>query len=90
MEKEQPNIDLLLDVELPVIVRFGTQQMPLEEILGIGPGTMIELNKMADEPVDLLVNNTHFAKGEVVAFEGHYGVKITEIVSAVERVRSLG
>lgn len=88
MEKEQPNIELLMNVELPLIARFGTQQMSLEEILNIGPGSMIELDKMADEPVDLLVNNTMIAKGEVVAFEGHYGIKITEIVSPVERVRT--
>lgn len=79
-----------MNVELPVVVRFGTQQMTLEEILDISPGSMIELNKMADEAVDLLVNNTMFAKGEVVAFEGHYGVKITEIISPVDRVRTLG
>jgi flagellar motor switch protein FliN/FliY len=86
----QPNIDMLLDLELPIIVRFGSRQMALAEVLETGPGTVIELDKLADDPVELFVNNKLLAKGEVVALDGHYGVKITEVISAADRVRSLG
>jgi len=90
MQKTQPNIDMLLDLELPIVVRFGSRQMPLADVLETGPGTVIELDKSADAPVELFVNNKLLAKGDVVALDGHYGVKITEVISAADRVRSLG
>jgi flagellar motor switch protein FliN/FliY len=90
MQKPQPNIDMLLDLELPIVVRFGSRQMPLAEVLETGPGTVIELDKAADAPVELFVNNKLLAKGDVVALDGYYGVRITEVISAADRVRSLG
>ena len=90
MQKPQPNIDMLLDLELPIVVRFGSRQMPLAEILETGPGTVIELDKASDAPVELFVNNKLLAKGDVVALDGYYGVRITEVISAADRVRSLG
>ncbi|NNE98268.1 MAG: hypothetical protein HKN25_04525 [Pyrinomonadaceae bacterium] len=78
-EKENSNIDRLMDVEMDVTVRFGLTEIPLHEIVNFGSGSMIELNRTVDEPVDLLINNFPFAKGEVVVVDGYYSVRITEI-----------
>ena len=73
------NIDRLMDVEMDVTVRFGLTEIPLHEVVNFGSGSMIELNRTVDEPVELLVNNFPFAKGEVVVVDGYYSVRITEI-----------
>ncbi|MEP7075426.1 MAG: flagellar motor switch protein FliN [Acidobacteriota bacterium] len=83
------NLDRLLDVEMNVTVRFGRTEVPLREIVRFGVGTMIELNRSVDEPVDLLVNNSPFARGEVVVIDGYYGVRVTEIGSQEERTQTL-
>lgn len=83
------NIERLLDVELNVIVRFGLTEVPLREVVNFGIGSLIELNRTVDEPVELLVNNYPFARGEVVVVDGYYGVRITEIGSAEERRQTL-
>ena len=83
------NIERLLDVEMNVTVRFGRTEVPLKEIVRFGVGSMIELNRSVDEPVELLVNNFPFARGEVVVIDGYYGVRITEIGSAEERSATL-
>lgn len=83
------NMDRLLDVEMNVTVRFGLTEVPLREAVSFGIGSMIELNRSVDEPVDLLVNNYPFARGEVVVIDGYYGVKITEIGSPEERSQTL-
>ncbi len=83
------NIDRLLDVEMNIIVRFGRTETPLREIVRYGVGSMIELNRTVDEPVELLVNNYPFARGEVVVIDGYYGVRVTEIGNAEERTRTL-
>lgn len=83
------NIDRLLDVEMDVTVRFGRTEVPLREVVRFGVGSMIELNRSVDEPVDLLVNNYPFARGEVVVVDGYYGVRITEIGSEEDRSRTL-
>ena len=89
-ETESPkNIDRLLEVEMNVTVRFGKTEMPLREIVNFGVGSMIELNRSVDEPVELLVNNFPFACGEVVVIDGYYGVRITEIGSPEERSETL-
>ncbi len=79
------NIERLLDVEMNVTVRFGKTEIPLREAVNFGVGSMIELNRSVDEPVDLLVNNFLFARGEVVVIDGYYGVRVTEIGSPEER-----
>ncbi len=66
---------------MDVTVRFGLTEMPLREVARFGVGSMIELNRAVDEPVELLVNNFPFARGEVVVVEGYYGVRITEVES---------
>ena len=83
------NIERLLDVEINVTVRFGKTEMPLREVVRFGVGSMIELNRTVDEPVELLVNNFPFALGEVVVIDGYYGVRITEIGSPEERTQTL-
>lgn len=83
------NIERLLDVEMNVTVRFGLTEMPLREVVKFGIGTMIELNRTIDEPVELLVNNYPFARGEVVVIDGYYGVRVTDIGTPEERSRTL-
>ncbi len=88
-EDSARNMERLLDVELEVVVRFGLTQIPLRELVRIGVGSMIELNRQVDEPVELLVNNHPLARGSVVVVDGYYGVCITEIGQPEERRQSL-
>lgn len=83
------NIERLLNVEMNVTVRFGTAEIPLRDVVRFGVGSMVELNRTVDDPVELLVNNHPFARGEVVVIDGYYGVRVTEIVSASERTQTL-
>jgi len=83
------NLELILDFEVPVSVRFGKREMTLGDILKLGSGTLIELDKSADEPVELLVNQSLLAKGEVVVADGHYAIRITQVDSPADRIRSL-
>lgn len=91
MEDIKPgqNIDRLLDVEMNVTVRFGRTEVPLRDVVKFGVGSMIELNRTVDEPVELLVNDYPFARGEVVVIDGYYGVRVTEIGTHEERSRTL-
>jgi flagellar motor switch protein FliN/FliY len=84
------NIDLLLDVELPIVVSFGETEMQLKDILKFGVGSVIELDKSVNDPVVIKVNDKPIARGEVVMVDGNYGVKILEVESTAERLRSLG
>src|SRR5262245_35222354 len=83
------NLALLMDVQLPVSIRFGETEMILEEIVKLGIGSVIELNSGIDQPVELVVNNRILARGEIVTVDGFYGIRITEITSAGERFKSL-
>ena len=83
-------IDLLLDVELDVTVELGRKIMVVEDILRLGKGAVIELNKLAGEPVDVLVNGKKLAEGEVVVVEDHFGVRLTHLLEPSERIKSLG
>jgi flagellar motor switch protein FliN/FliY len=84
------NIDLLLDVELPISVSFGHSEMQLKDVLKLGAGSVIELDKSVNDPVALIVNHKTIAKGEVVMVDGNYGVRILEVESTADRIRSLG
>jgi len=84
------NIDLLLDVELPVSVSFGSSEMQLKDVLKLGAGSVIELDKSVNDPVTIIVNRKPIAKGEVVMVDGNYGVRILEVESTAERISSLG
>jgi len=83
------NLDLLLDIELPVVVRMGHTEMPLGELLKLTPGSILEMNRPADAPVDLLVNGKQIAKGEVVVVDGNFAFRITEIESTAQRLQNL-
>jgi flagellar motor switch protein FliN len=87
--QEQGNIGLLMDVYMEMTVELGRTKKPIKEILGIGEGTIIELDKLAGEPVDILVNHKLIAKGEVVVIDENFGVRVTEIVSPMERMGDL-
>jgi len=81
--------DLLLDVELPVSISFGKTQLNLKDVLKLTTGSIVELNRGVSEPVEVLVNHWLVARGEVVVVDGNYGVRIQQIVSRQERLRSL-
>ncbi len=83
------NIDLLMDVKMPIAIELGRTEMPISEILTLGPGSVVELDKLAGEPVDLLVNNKVVARGEVVVVDENFGVRITMLMSPQERLKSL-
>ena len=82
-------MDLLLDVSLEVSVDLGHSQMTIREVLGLRNGSVIELDKLAGEPVDVSVNGTLIARGEVVVVDEKFGVRITEVVSRAKRLASI-
>ncbi|MBM3724269.1 MAG: flagellar motor switch protein FliN [Acidobacteria bacterium] len=82
-------LDLLMDVELPVSISFGRASVQLKDVLKLTSGSIIELNRTLTEPVEMIVNNCVIARGEVVVVEGNYGIRIQEIVSRQERLRTL-
>jgi flagellar motor switch protein FliN len=84
------NIELLLDVELPISVSFGQTEMVLKDVLKLGTGSVIELDQSVNDPVSIIVNRKRIAKGEVVMVDGNYGVRILEVESTADRIRSLG
>ena len=86
---EQENISLIMDVNMEMTVELGRTQKTIKEILGMGEGTIIELDKLAGEPVDILVNQKKIAKGEVVVIDENFGVRVTEILSPMERVNDI-
>ena len=75
----QDNLAALMNVQMPVSIRFGETEMILEDVIGLGVGSVIELSSTVDEPVELIVNGRRFARGQVVSVDGFYGIKITEI-----------
>jgi len=80
---------LLLDVELPVALRFGKSEMSLSNILELSPGSVVELDQKIVEPVELLVGGKVVAQGEVVVLDGNYALRVTEVVNPLERLKSL-
>ena len=86
---EQGNISLIMDVFMEMTVELGRTKKTIKDILGMGEGTIIELDKLAGEPVDILVNHKKIAKGEVVVIDENFGVRVTEILSPMERVSEL-
>lgn len=84
------NIDLIVDIPVRVTVELGRTRKMIGEVLALGPGSVVELNKMAGEPVDVLVNGKLIARGEVVVIDESFGIRVTEVVSRAERIRSMG
>lgn len=84
-----PNLDLIMDIGLQLSVELGRTKKKIKEILGLTNGSIIELDKLAGEPVDILINDNLLAKGEVIIIDENFGVRVTEIVSPTERIRNL-
>ncbi|MQL51406.1 flagellar motor switch phosphatase FliY [Desulfofundulus thermobenzoicus] len=89
-DEEQRKLELLLDIPLKVSVVLGRTRRPIKEVLGLTPGAIVELSSLVDEPVEVLVNGTLVARGEVVVVNENFGVRITSIISPAERVEQLG
>lgn len=83
-------MDLIMDVQMRVTVELGRSSMTVEDVLSLGPGSVVELNKLAGEPVDILVNARLIARGEVVVVDENFGVRVTEIVSPRRRANAMG
>lgn len=79
------NLELLLDVPVELSVELGSCQMPMRDVLQLGPGSVVQLDKVADTPVDLFVNKKLIARGEVVVVEDQFGIKITEVLGALQQ-----
>ena len=84
-----PGIELLLDVELEATLRFGCREMPLGEILDLGPGDVVQLDRNVADPVDLLVGDKIVARGEVVLVNGNFGLRVTEVAAPKKRLESI-
>jgi flagellar motor switch protein FliN len=87
--KNGNGMELLLDISLPVTVELGRTRMMIRDILHLAPGSVLELDKLAGEPVDILINEKSIARGEVVVIDENFGVRLTSIVTPSERVASL-
>jgi len=84
-----PGLELLLDVELEATLRFGSREMPLGEILDLGPGDVVELDRHVADPVDLIVGDKIVARGEVVLVNGNFGLRVTEVAAPRKRLESI-
>lgn len=84
-----PKLDVILDIDLPLLVRFGRTEMPLRSLTTLGPGSIIDLGRSPDDPVDVLVSNQVVARGEVVVVGGNYGVRIIDVMSPADSLRSM-
>ncbi len=83
-------MELLMDLQLPVSIELGRTNLPLRDILNLQRGSIVEFEKLASEPVDILINGKKMAEGEVVVIEKHFGIRITNLVDASERMKGLG
>jgi flagellar motor switch protein FliN/FliY len=87
---EQPkNIDFILDIPMKVSIYVGSTKMAIRDLLQLAQGSVIELDKLAGEPMEVMVNNKLVAKGEVVVVNEKFGIRLTDVVSAAERVKQL-
>lgn len=87
--KRERNLDLILDIPLKVTVELGRTKMVVSELLNLGQGSVIELSKLAGEPMEVLVNDKLVARGEAVVVNEKFGVRLTDIISPAERVEQL-
>jgi flagellar motor switch protein FliN/FliY len=82
-------LDLLYDIDLDATIRFGTREMALHEVLELGPGTVLELDRHVNEPVDLVVGDRIVARGEVVVVSGNFALRVTEVATPQLRLESI-
>jgi len=87
--KLSPGLELLLDVELEASLRFGSREMPLGEILDLGPGDVVQLDRHVADPVDLIVGDRIVARGEVVLVNGNFGLRVTEVAAPQRRLETI-
>ena len=87
---ENQSLDLILDIPLTVTVELGRSKMLINDLLQLGQGSVIELTKLVGEPLEVLVNQKLVARGEVVVVNEKFGVRLTDIITPMERVQSLG
>lgn len=88
---EKPvNMELLLDIPLEITAELGRTRMIINDLLQLGQGSVIELNKLAGEPLEILVNHKLVARGEVVVVNEKFGIRLTDIISPLERIKQLG
>jgi flagellar motor switch protein FliN/FliY len=83
-------LEVVLDIDLPLVVRFGRTLMSIKALADLGPGSIVDMGRSPDEPVEMLIGDRVIARGEVVVVGGNYGVRIMDLVSSVERVRAVG
>jgi flagellar motor switch protein FliN/FliY len=83
------NLDLILDLPVTVSIELGRTRLQVEEILRLGQGSVVELKKLAGEPLEILVQGRPIGKGEVVVVNEKYGIRLTDIISPVERIQRL-
>ena len=88
-EVKEANLDLILDIPLSVTVELGRSKMLINDLLQLGQGSIVELTKLVGEPLEVLVNDKLVARGEVVVVNEKFGVRLTDIVTPMERVKSL-
>jgi flagellar motor switch protein FliN/FliY len=84
------NMELLLDIPLEITAELGRTRMIINDLLQLGQGSVIELNKLAGEPLEILVNHKLIARGEVVVVNEKFGIRLTDIISPLERIKQLG
>lgn len=87
---EKGNIDMLLDINVPIIVELGKAEMLMREVLALTPGAIVELDTLAGEPVKITIRGKTIAQGEVVVVDENFGVKITKIAKPQDRIKSAG
>jgi flagellar motor switch protein FliN len=88
--KDGPSLDLILDIPLEISVELGRAKMIINDLLQLGQGSVIELNKLAGEPLEILINQKLIARGEVVVVNEKFGIRLTDIISPLERIKQLG
>jgi len=88
-ETSRANLEILNDIGLTATLRFGAREMTLEEILNLGPGSVVELDRHINEPVDLIVGDRIVARGDVVIVSGNFALRITEVAAPQLRLESI-
>jgi flagellar motor switch protein FliN/FliY len=83
---QEINLNLILDVSVTLALEVGRTRMPVRELLQLAPGAIVELDRLAGEPLDVLVNGVRIARGEVVVVNEKFGIRLTDVVSATERM----
>ena len=87
---DNPDLDVILDIPVNISMIVGATQISIRNLLQLNQGSVIELDRLAGEPLDVMVNNTLIAHGEVVVVNEKFGIRLTDVVSAAERIRKLG